>query len=317
MPPKSQDLTSGSFASPPANAKHLLIARDGLAAPWGSCTICKDEGVAYDIAHVLPQHDREKFASYKNAGLLPPEVISLGHLDVVIYICSNCHRLWDMNDPRLTIIPNDIEFFIQWEEADYRRREAEVAAGNFPPQRTVPNGDDYKGGYSWYYLADRQVPGTLRLAMQTYGRSVTTKAAPTALILKSWKSMGTPVQYPENVLPRNTRAQTSLLLNLWERPPPIPRPPPATSTETLPDPPCLKKGRSPPDDDEPGWGQSSPKYRKENRSEAKRQRTGQQTTTQQTKVVDDNQEVEEPWDAEEDFMFGPLMTSAKLMERLR
>ncbi|KAF3922195.1 hypothetical protein ABW21_db0207398 [Orbilia brochopaga] len=122
MPPKSEDLTdSEPFANPPSNAEHHLIKRDGLAMPWGSCTICQGDGLAYEIAHILPKHDRERFITYKNAGLLSADVTTPGHLDLLINLCPNCHRLWDMDDPRLTILPRDVDFFIHWEERDYRK----------------------------------------------------------------------------------------------------------------------------------------------------------------------------------------------------
>ncbi|KAK6349661.1 hypothetical protein TWF696_005940 [Orbilia brochopaga] len=316
MTPKPEDLTSGSFSSPPRDAKHHLMKRDGLSMPWGSCTICQDEGLQYYIAHILPRHDRERFIGYQNAGLLPADVTSLGHLDVLIYLCSNCHGLWDSDDPRLVIIPKNIEFFIQWEEADYRRREAEANVGNPPPQRTVPRRDDYDGGYAWYYLSDRRLPSYLQMLAQANRCNVDTKASPTALILKAGKAIGFPLRQPDgHGISHDVRAQLCQLFNLWERPPPMSEHASILTTETQTGPSDLKKDRSPTDDDEPG-GSKIGRRGEENPSEGKRRRTGSQNASQQDEAEDDSLRGVESWEKEQDFLFGPHMTAAKIMERL-
>ncbi|KAJ6257199.1 hypothetical protein Dda_8085 [Drechslerella dactyloides] len=256
-------------------------------------------------------HTCSQFVAYRNSGLLSAEVTTLGHLDVLIYLCPNCHRLWDMGDPRLAIIPKNVELFIRWEEA-------EAEAGIPVSQRSVPSCNDYDGGYAWYYLNDKSLPNYLQMPAQADRRNVNTKASPTALILKAGKAVGFPLRQPEgHGIPCDVRSQLCQLFNLWERPPPISKPLPIPMTETQPGPSGPNKGCSPTDDDEPSGGKAG-KRGTEIRSVGKRRRTRARTAAPQGEAEDDflQEQISLEEDLEQDFLFGPYMTAAKVMERL-
>lgn len=155
-----------------------------------------------------------QFCFYKENGLLPETLTHSAHSDNLITLCSNCHGEFDSSVPALIIIPTDIEYFINWEENDYKCRTAAANAGRETPQRTVPSAEAYldNGGKFKAYA--------LRMDKKLEGEKVWT-GSPTPMIFKA--SMGM-LQPTSNVplqqgcrIPENARVQFATLMQLYSR----------------------------------------------------------------------------------------------------
>lgn len=166
---------------------------------------------------------------YRNQKLIPTNFWS-HEIDNRIILCEKCDKLYKESPieggPAIVILPNDLEFFIQYEEIDFSSRQ--LAALRYPEAdiqpRTIPSALDYGDReYTTYIMADSRVlichkelsrqimHGNLR---RKYG------ALPAAIILKAALWMGRVMQQtsePGFGIPAEVRNKLSHLLGLWER----------------------------------------------------------------------------------------------------
>jgi hypothetical protein len=81
------------------------------------------------------------------------------------------------------VLPEDLEFFINWEDQDYKRREEQAAREGIVVPRTVPATSDYAGRFVPYFF-----DSTAKWMMRPANTTVFPKkylGAPTAIILKA------------------------------------------------------------------------------------------------------------------------------------
>ncbi|KAK6355071.1 hypothetical protein TWF696_004196 [Orbilia brochopaga] len=214
--------TAASSAAPPADPKTTL-ARDRKKEPelytsYSVCATCRDAGSEYAVTHILPKEDHERFTSYKNAGLLPQDLDTVDDIHNLLYLCLTCRAKYTHRDPRLIILPKNLEFFIHWEIDDYRARENHAAITGHWNARKSPKATEYKDGYRFYVLTDGTAPLALRTRLHQNDVNVRTGAAPTALILHAGKGMGAPLPGPPGYgMPDTVRTQLARLFNLWQR----------------------------------------------------------------------------------------------------
>jgi hypothetical protein len=73
-----------------------------------------------------------------------PESFSLSSVSNGIALCPTCHVNFDTyEDPGLVIVPSNLEFFVQYEIADYKKREESARCG-ITELRTTPTASDYQ-----------------------------------------------------------------------------------------------------------------------------------------------------------------------------
>jgi hypothetical protein len=80
------------------------------------------------------------------------------------------------------VLPEQLEFFINWEERDYKQREEQVAREGIAVPRTVPSSDDYAGGFVPYFFHPSK---WMVLRANTTAFPKKYLGAPTAIILKA------------------------------------------------------------------------------------------------------------------------------------
>ncbi|KAF3907144.1 hypothetical protein ABW21_db0205458 [Orbilia brochopaga] len=218
----SSSASSAGAGDPPRNSiKDTVFLRDYLEQPRGECSICLSRTEDYQFAHVLPKHDFARFDSYRNAGLLPPALDRLGHPDNIIHLCTACHGMMDRQSPRIAVVPNDIQFFIDWELSDYRRRQEAVNRGQPCPKRTVPSATQYTGGSRFYYLIDVLPNKHYQNRLVEHAGSAKINASPTALLTAAGRAICFPVACPPpSGVPESVRTSLGTLYNLWQRPDP-------------------------------------------------------------------------------------------------
>ena len=62
-----------------------------------------------------------------------------------IGLCDTCHTNFDLNpDPGLIIVPTDLEFFVEFEKANYDYRVQQARLGIASPRRKCPSANDYQ-----------------------------------------------------------------------------------------------------------------------------------------------------------------------------
>ena len=138
--------------------------------------------------------------------LLPPD-LHLGDPDNFVILCTNCHGGFDSSMPVFVILPTNMEFFIDYEERDYKSR----TEGKELRPRSFPTSQEYKdaGGMYKAYSLQR---GFTTSAEKGWGGS------PAAMIYKA--SLG--VNLPTDSIPPGIRGQVAKLMDLWGRRPPTP-----------------------------------------------------------------------------------------------
>ncbi|KAF3934408.1 hypothetical protein ABW19_dt0203096 [Dactylella cylindrospora] len=112
------------------------------------CWLCGNPEVTVDIARVIPKASQELQVYYEK-GLLP--FSSLDSVENSIDLCKLCHDAFDQNPPLFSIVPSDLQYFIEFEKRDFRRREQILnlsQGATIPPKsqlrRRVPTGEMYK-----------------------------------------------------------------------------------------------------------------------------------------------------------------------------
>ena len=153
-----------------------------------------------------------------------------------ILLCKNCHTAFDGPEPGCTVIPTDLDYFIQFEKKDYERRQAMMNESYqglqksnsdplLPPRRQCPTAGDYLdawvvkeprwplcalgGAYTRYTMPNfEQRPNNTRL--QAW------HGAPIAAILHAVRAVLGNLTPPEFVPPR-VKKQLRELHSLYER----------------------------------------------------------------------------------------------------
>ncbi|KAJ6265020.1 hypothetical protein Dda_1175 [Drechslerella dactyloides] len=190
--PSDPSPAQNSFGEPPRDTQSFLIIRDNLVWLFGHCLICKQDHGTYDIAHILPRHDAERYLSYHKAGLLPGSLNKLGHTINLLPLCRTFHGLLGRASPRLIVVPKDVQFFINGETADYHKRQQAIDNGLDCPKRTIPDASEYNGGFRFYYFADKPPYEPLRSHLIDHSGEVRTGACPTALIINAGRGRPDP-----------------------------------------------------------------------------------------------------------------------------
>lgn len=92
------------------------------------------------------------FQELHDLGLLNIE--SLSHEDNGIRLCVLCHRSLDYTEQAWAFIPNDLEYFIQFEKDDRLRRIEELRLTGSLPKRECPSTSQYlgRGGFYQSYM---------------------------------------------------------------------------------------------------------------------------------------------------------------------
>ncbi|KAI9774451.1 MAG: hypothetical protein M1839_001734 [Geoglossum umbratile] len=188
--PSIPNQLSLSFVKPSQSTKQKLLMRDSF-----QCWLCEvNQPDILEASHNISAASQAVFQRYKSQGLFPASLTHPAHADNLILLCKNCHGLYDAPSPGWVVLPEDLEFFINWEEQDYKRRGEQAALEGIVVPRTVPTTSDYAGGFV-PYLFD----STAKWMMRPANTTVFPKkylGAPTAIILKAALTVFQP--FPED-----------------------------------------------------------------------------------------------------------------------
>ncbi|KAK6498283.1 hypothetical protein TWF506_004522 [Arthrobotrys conoides] len=86
------------------------------------------------------RHRRTDFENYKDRGIV--ELRELDDLENAIPLCKACHEAMDTSPSQFIMIPSDIQYFINYETADYERRHADARKGIIST-RQPPTAESY------------------------------------------------------------------------------------------------------------------------------------------------------------------------------
>ncbi|KAI9769342.1 MAG: hypothetical protein M1840_004043 [Geoglossum simile] len=190
--PSVPDQLSLSFVKPSRSTKQQLFIRDSF-----QCWLCgAKQSDILQASHNLCAADPAVFQRYKSQGIFPASLTHPAHVENLILLCVSCHKLYDASFPKWIMLPEDLGFFINWEEEDYKQREEQATREGIAVPRTVPATSDYAGGFVPYFF-DPEAEWMLRPA----NRTVFPKkylGAPTTIILKAALAAFQPI--PEDQL---------------------------------------------------------------------------------------------------------------------
>ena len=161
----------------------------------------------------MPRYKKNKFLDF-----------SLDDICNALLLCKNCHTMFDFPLPAWILLP-DLDFFIQFEEEDFRKREEKTKNNPSmePEPRTCPNASQYHaacieknptwpkaaiGGVYYQYW----MPGT----PPSPTRDQAWHGAPIAAILHATRAVNGRVSPPEFV-PAEVKKQLRHLQALYER----------------------------------------------------------------------------------------------------
>ncbi|KAK6523126.1 hypothetical protein TWF694_006021 [Orbilia ellipsospora] len=118
------------------------------------CWLCEDaySGHILDAAHVYAKADAE-FQLMFDRGILPFSKVN--DASNAIPLCKRCHAHFDKQHPLFIILPVDLEWFLDFERADFQQREECLRQG-IDRRRLVPTAEMYRA-----HLASKK-PDTLR-----------------------------------------------------------------------------------------------------------------------------------------------------------
>ncbi|TKA39991.1 hypothetical protein B0A49_13781, partial [Cryomyces minteri] len=182
-----------------------------------------------DICHVIGKKDRD-FDRLVQEGLITFE--QLGDVGNAIPLCPLCHRNFDdMVNPGFIFVPADLEYFIQYEEADQdRRREIGKRTGAVPI-RVAPTAESYRDHQIRAEAIDAHACGGtyLRFTLRDYfpklgqppfvpgpGPFVNPEpwhGAPTAALQRGFRVLGNPLL---RGIPRKIKQSLHTLLALYQ-----------------------------------------------------------------------------------------------------
>ncbi|KAJ9634076.1 hypothetical protein H2199_009107 [Coniosporium tulheliwenetii] len=136
--------------------------------------------------HVVAKKDRS-FERLKRQGLITFDY--LGVVDNGIPLCATCHDNFDdINSPGFIFFPSDLQFFIDFEEQDFQRREREARMGRLVPARICPTAQAYKDHQVDMGAVDDDACGGLyqRYMLHDYLSTILPRDPNATLPLKSW-----------------------------------------------------------------------------------------------------------------------------------
>ncbi|KAF3283377.1 hypothetical protein TWF970_001358 [Orbilia oligospora] len=108
---------------------------------YGSrCWLCEHPHRKLNIAHVVPKADIE-FESHVSRGILP--LTELHDINNAIPLCVACHDPFDAKPPGFIILPIDLEWFVEFERADFSDRQQLLREGK-SRSRIAPTGQMYR-----------------------------------------------------------------------------------------------------------------------------------------------------------------------------
>ena len=150
-----------------------------------------------------------------------------------IPLCPNCHaNFHDIYAPGFTFFPSDLQYFIDFEEEDFRRRQREVEMGRLAPARVCPAAQAYKTHQVELRAVDEGAGGGLyqRYMLHDFLPTIISYNDITTLPLKSWHGApmaslrrtfqiyGDPLS---GAIPAQQREQLRKLQDLYMRPAPV------------------------------------------------------------------------------------------------
>ena len=89
-----------------------------------------------DFVLLVESADYVQLEAWKELGILP-EVFYPAHVDNLILLCKNCHSAYDCNYPAWIVLPQSLDYFINFENNDYAARIAAAKRG-FQQRRALP-----------------------------------------------------------------------------------------------------------------------------------------------------------------------------------
>ncbi|KAK6330106.1 hypothetical protein TWF718_003534 [Orbilia javanica] len=104
------------------------------------CWLCEHPHRKLNIAHVIPKADIE-FESQVSRGILP--LTELHDINNAIPLCVACHDPFDAKPPGFIVLPIDLNWFLDFERADFNDRRQLLREGKSRP-RIVPTGQMYR-----------------------------------------------------------------------------------------------------------------------------------------------------------------------------
>jgi len=114
------------------------------------CWICQSRPT--QACHVITKGDEIVFELFKSRNLLP-DLFNLSSVSNGISLCPTCHVNFDAyHDPGFVILPSNLQYFIDFEVANYSQREASALRGVAEP-RTTPSAADYLA----YQIQQREI----------------------------------------------------------------------------------------------------------------------------------------------------------------
>ncbi|KAI9773894.1 MAG: hypothetical protein M1840_006120 [Geoglossum simile] len=202
-----------SFARPSQSTRQKLLTRDSF-----QCWLCEvKETDVLEASHNVSAASPAAFQRYKSQGLLSASLTHLAHINNLILLCRNCYGAYDAPSPGWIVLPEHLEFFINWEEQDYKRREEQAAREGIAVPRTVPSSDDYAGGFVPYFVHPYKwmlPPANTTIFPKRY------LGEPTAVILKAALAAFQPFaenQQPGIGIRDSVMLQLFTLLSLYRR----------------------------------------------------------------------------------------------------
>lgn len=87
---------------------------------------------------------QDQIEHFVHDGFLP-SLHFVSHFENAVSLCALCHRaLDDCNNPGLVFIPADLDYFVEWEEADFTTREELLARDGKMQPRSLPSTEVYR-----------------------------------------------------------------------------------------------------------------------------------------------------------------------------
>ncbi|KAL9596823.1 MAG: hypothetical protein Q9219_005537 [cf. Caloplaca sp. 3 TL-2023] len=110
--------------------------------------------------HVIPQGSHNKFDELRKRGLLSIDALNTFYNG--ISLCPNCHVLFDEHDfPGWVFLPEDLDYFLDFEQQDFERRQKHHNETREWSIRTVPSAQNYLQ-HQATLLPERAVGGLYR-----------------------------------------------------------------------------------------------------------------------------------------------------------
>ncbi|KAL8659012.1 MAG: hypothetical protein Q9202_007318 [Teloschistes flavicans] len=131
---KSSSVTTSKFSE--ETKKKIRLASSG-----DDCWHCGYGGL--DVAHIIPQRlNKDDFPRLQSIGIL--NLDRLGDANNGVPLCPNCHVRYDASVPCWIFYPEDLQFFIDSENEDKKRREVAWTQNRTTVVRKPPDAEAYR-----------------------------------------------------------------------------------------------------------------------------------------------------------------------------